>query len=112
LEIGLWKIDGFEKVGRSMIPPPICHKIHHKSSSAGMMTRTPSSKSSHPKPRQLFLLVKTNTLIYYPWSLTPMYLLFSGREPGIPVSDYFAVPSTLEFHAFVVGFWHMAMMDT
>jgi hypothetical protein len=69
--IGLWKIDGFEKVGRRTIPPPTCNKIHHESSSVGTTTRTPYSKSSRPKPQQLFLLVKTNTLTYYLWSLTP-----------------------------------------
>jgi hypothetical protein len=29
LEIGLWKIDVFKKVGRRTIPPLKCHKIHH-----------------------------------------------------------------------------------
>jgi hypothetical protein len=30
LEIGLWKIEVFEKVGRRTIPLPLtCHKIHH-----------------------------------------------------------------------------------
>ena len=28
-------------------------------------------QSSHPNSQQLFLLVKTDTLTYYPWSLTP-----------------------------------------
>jgi hypothetical protein len=29
LEIGLWKIDMFEKLSRRTIPPLTCHKIHH-----------------------------------------------------------------------------------
>jgi hypothetical protein len=71
LEIGLRKIDGFEKVGRRTIPPPTCHKIHHESSRAGTPMPPPSSIITTKKPQQQFSLVKTNTLTYCPWSLTP-----------------------------------------
>ena len=70
LEIGLWKIDGFEKVGRRTIPPPKCHKIHHESSSAGTTTPMPSSIITSKTTAAIF--VKTNTLTYYPCSLTPV----------------------------------------
>jgi hypothetical protein len=73
LEIGLCKIDGFEKVGRRGYkndPTTNMPQIHHESSCTGNKAE---DLHHHVQNHNIDIsLVKTNTLTYCPWSVTPL----------------------------------------